>query len=153
AIRELIFLSAMQARRAELATQFRALAELEPLGYDDVFLWMNSFENLWVNVTIESHLERFLAADRDDRLSRLALAAVRVRYNQLDEGESLLWILPESDPDARVLRARIALGRMRLDEAQTLLEGGPREHIGLALLRGQFAVRTKNPKSAAASFR
>src|SRR5947209_6707309 len=41
--RELIFLYGMQARRADLNAQYRALAELEPLGYEDVFLWMNSF--------------------------------------------------------------------------------------------------------------
>src|SRR5205823_9610593 len=71
--RELIFLYAMQARRSDVNSQFRALAELEPLEFDDAFLWMNSFEDLWVNGVIRSHLERFLAADPEDRLSRLAL--------------------------------------------------------------------------------
>src|SRR5262249_6548276 len=65
---ELVFLYAMQPPPAELKAQFRALAELEPLNYDDVFLWMNSFEDLWVNDVIRSYLERYLAADPEDRL-------------------------------------------------------------------------------------
>jgi tetratricopeptide (TPR) repeat protein len=151
--RELIILYALQARRADLNAQYRALAELEPLDYDEVFFWMNSFENLWVNNAIRSDVERFLAADPEDRLSRLALAGVCLRSNQLEESEALLLPLPDADPDARVLRARIALGRMRLDEVQSLLDRGPTEHVGLALLRGQFAVRMNDPATAARQFR
>jgi tetratricopeptide (TPR) repeat protein len=151
--RELIFLYGMQARRADLNAQYRALAELEALGYDDVFLWMNSFENRWINDLIRSHLERYLAADPGDRLSRLALAGVLVRYNDLEGAEALLLPLPESDPDARVLRARIALSRMRMDEVRSILDRGPTEHVDLALLRGQFAVALKDPAAAARQFR
>jgi tetratricopeptide (TPR) repeat protein len=147
--KELIFLYAMQARRVDLNAQYRAMAELEPLDYDDVFFWMNSFENLWINNLIRSHLERYLAADPEDRVSRLALAGVLVRYNDLEGAEALLQPLPDSDADARVLRARIALSRMRLDEVRSILDRGPTEHIGLALLRGQFAVRLKDPATAA----
>ncbi len=150
--RELIFLYAMQARRADLNAQYRALAELEPLNYDDVFLWTNSFENLWVNDTIKSHLEDFLAADPDDRLSRLALAGVHVRDNQFAAAEAILAPLPDSDPDARVWRARIALGRMRLDEVRSILDQGPADHVGLALLRGQFAVQVNDFTAAARQF-
>jgi len=151
--RELIFLYAMQARRAELNAQFRALAELEPLSFEDVFLWMNSFEDLWVNDRIRSHLERYLAADPEDRLSRLTLAGVLLRSNQLEKSEALLLPLPDSDPDARALRARIGLSRMRLDEVRSLLDGGPEEHARLALLRAQLAVRLNDPSTAARQFR
>jgi tetratricopeptide (TPR) repeat protein len=151
--RELIFLYGMQARRADLNAQYRALAELEPLGYDDVFLWMNSFENRWINDLIRSHLERYLAADPGDRSSRLALAGVLVRYNDLEGAEALLRPLPDADPDARVLRARIALSRMRMDEVRSIMNRGPTEHVDLALLRGQFAVRLKELATAAREFR
>jgi tetratricopeptide (TPR) repeat protein len=151
--RELILLYAMQARRSDVNAQFRALAELEPLSYDDVFLWTNCFEDLWVNETIRPHLERFLAADAEDRQSRLALAGVLVRYNQLEESEALLHILPDKDPDARLLRARIALHRVRLDEVRSLLDHGPADHVGLALLRGQLAVRMNDPPNADRQFR
>ena len=133
--------------------QYRALAELETLDYDDVFLWTNSYENLWVNSTIKAPLEALLAADPEDRLSRLALAGVFVRSNQFAEAESVLDPLPDSDPDARVWRARIALGRMHLDEVRSILSEGPSEHVGLALLRGQFAVQVNEFAEAARQFR
>jgi tetratricopeptide (TPR) repeat protein len=151
--RELIYLYSMQARRTEVTAQFRALAEREPLNHDDVLLWMNSFEDLWINNLIQSHLERYLAADPDDRLSRLALAGVFVRYYQLEEAEALLAPLSDSDPDVRALRARMALGRMRLEEVRSLLAEGPAEHVRLALLRGRFAVRMHDPAAAARQFR
>ena len=151
--RELILLYAMQARRADLNAQYRALAELEPLDYDDVFFWMNSFENRWINSLIRPQLERYLAADPEDRSSRLALAGVLVRYNELEGAEALLRPLPDADADARVLRVRIALGRMRLDEVRSLLDKGPREHVDLAVFRGHFAVRSKDPATAAREFR
>jgi tetratricopeptide (TPR) repeat protein len=151
--RELILLYAMQARRAELNDQYRALAALEPLSSEDVLLWTASLEDIWINETIRGQLERFLAADPDDHLSRLALAGVLLRSNQLDEGEALLRGLPDSDLDARVLRARIALNRMRLDEVRGYLDRGPAEHLGLALLRGQLAVRGDDLVGAARHFR
>ena len=68
--RELIIIYAMQARRADLNDQFRALAELEPLKFDDVLLWTASLEDIWVNETIRADLERYLATDSEDRQSR-----------------------------------------------------------------------------------
>jgi tetratricopeptide (TPR) repeat protein len=151
--RELILLYAMQARGADLNAQYRALSALEPLAYQDVLLWTASLEDIWINETIRTQLDRYLAADPDDRLSRLALAGVLLRSNQLEESEALLRPLPDSDPDARVLRARIALSRLRLDEFRSFLDRGPTEHLGLALLRGQLAVRVHDPATAARQFR
>jgi tetratricopeptide (TPR) repeat protein len=151
--RELILLYAMQARRAELNAQYRALSALEPLAYEDVLFWTASLEDIWINETIRDQLERFLAADPDDRFSRLALAGVLLRSNQLEEAGVLLRCLPDSDFDAQVLRARIALNRMRLEEVRSLLDKGPVEHSGLALLRGQLAVRMNDPSTADRQFR
>jgi tetratricopeptide (TPR) repeat protein len=151
--RELILLDARQGRRDDLNLQFRALTRREPLGYEDVFLWTTSFENLWVNETIQPHLEGFLRADPDDRASRLALAGVHVRANQVEQARALLEPLPEDDADAQVLRARIALSQMRLDDVRGILERGPAEHVGLALLRGHYALRNNRPREAARQFR
>jgi len=151
--RELIFLYAMQARRADLNAQFRALAEREPLDFDDVFLWTNSLEDRWVNDLIRPHLERFLAADPLDRSSRLALAAVVLRAGNSDECAALLRSLPDSDPDARALRAQLALSRLQVDAARSLVADGPFEHVGLALFRAQLAVRSNDPITATREFR
>jgi tetratricopeptide (TPR) repeat protein len=151
--RELIRLYALQARRAELNAQYRALAALEPLPYEDLLLWTASLEDIWINETIRAQLERYLAADPDDRLSRLALAEVLLRSNEREPAEALLRPLPDSDPDARVLKARLALDRLRLEEVRSLLDQGSLEHAGLALLRGQLAVRVSDPATAARQFR
>ena len=95
-----------------------ALAEIETLSFDDVFLWTNSFDDLWINDTIRPSLERYLAADAGDRASRLALAAVMLKGGQVNEAESLLVPLPATDVDALVLRIRIALSGNRLDRAR-----------------------------------
>jgi tetratricopeptide (TPR) repeat protein len=151
--RELIFLYAMQARRDDLNAQFRALADLEPLDFDAVFLWTSSLEDRWVNDVIQPHLERFVAADPLDRLSRLALTAVFLRAARFDDAQALLVPLPDSDADARVLRARLALGRLQVDEARALVAEGPVEHVGLALIRAQLAVQSNEPAAAARQFR
>src|SRR5690242_83991 len=49
--RELIFLYGMQARRADLSAQYRALAAIEPLNHVDVLLWTTSLEDIWINET------------------------------------------------------------------------------------------------------
>jgi tetratricopeptide (TPR) repeat protein len=150
--RELIILYALQARRPDINAQYRALAELEPLTFEDVLLWTVSLEDIWINDTIRSDLERFLAADPEDRWSRLALAAVLLHAGELDEAEAVLRPLPDSDLDSRVMRARLALRRTQLDRARDLIDQGPADHAGLALLRGQFAIRMNDPVTAARQF-
>src|SRR4051812_5030915 len=65
--RELIYIYGMQLRRAELRAQFEAMARQVPLGFDDVFLWCLTRNNTWDAEEQGGILERFLAADRDDR--------------------------------------------------------------------------------------
>jgi predicted Zn-dependent protease len=151
--RQLIFLYGMQARRADVNAQFRALAESDSLDFDDVLLWATTLEDKWVNDLIQPHLERYLAADPEDRLSRLALAAVLLRERRVDACDDLLRSLADSDADARVLRAQLALDRSQIDEARALVAEGPQEHLGLALLRGQFAIQSNDPATAARQFR
>src|SRR5579864_380649 len=88
--RELVYLYGMQARRAEMNAQFLALSELLPLYHDDMLLWTSSHEDIWIQSTIIPDLERFLAADPEDRWSRLALAEVLLVEGDLDRSETLL---------------------------------------------------------------
>ena len=70
--RELIHIYGMQARRVDLKAQYRALAEMAPLKFDEVLLWTVCSEDVWINDTIRPELEKFLTADPEDRSSRLA---------------------------------------------------------------------------------
>ena len=151
--RELVYLYGMQARRAEMNAQFLALSELLPLYHDDMLLWTSSHEDIWIQSTIIPDLERFLAADPEDRWSRLALAEVLLVEGDLDRSETLLGALPESDAEALALRARLALNRSELAKAQALLAHGPIQHAGLARLRGQVAILSNDPSTAARELR
>lgn len=151
---ELIFIYGMQVRRTELNAQYRELARTSPLGYDDVFLWTTSLEgDIWINDTIRPTLEGFLAADPEDRASRLALAQVLIRSNDLDRAESTLAPLPSSDLDVQVIRARLALARRDPDEARRIIGDGADENAQLAVLRGRIAMQASDLEKAAAHFR
>jgi Flp pilus assembly protein TadD len=65
----------------------------------------------------------------------------------------VLAVLPESDPDARVVHARIALDRGNDRVAEAILAEGPADHPELARLRGQFALAHGNAPAAVRHFR
>jgi tetratricopeptide (TPR) repeat protein len=150
--RGLIFLFGMQARRAELNNEFRALSRSVPLTFDDVLLWTVSLEDIWINDTILAVLQKYLEADPDDRISRLALAEVWMKIGDLDSAASTLKPLPGSDVEARVLRARLALARLELDEVRALVSDCRADHVGLSLLRGQLALRSNDRQTAEREF-
>jgi tetratricopeptide (TPR) repeat protein len=149
---ELVFIYGMQARRAELNEQVRELAARIPLDQSAVFLWTVSNVDIWVNETIRSDLESYLAADPGDRWSRLALAAVLLHQNELDAAEAALAPLAADDLEARALRGRIALDRSRPDEARALLAGAPEDHVGIACVRGKLASRAGDLAEAARQY-
>jgi len=61
--------------------------------------------------------------------------------------------LPESDPDARAARARVALDRGDENAAEALLAEGPADHPGLARLRGRMAFARHDLDAALSHFR
>ena len=65
----------------------------------------------------------------------------------------MLSVLPASDPDARAVRARIALDRGDDRAAETILAEGPADHAELARLRGQFALAHGDGPAAVRHFR
>ena len=83
----------MQGRRAELKTQFEALAKLDSMDMNGVFLWTNSNEDIVYSIANRPILERFVAADPLDRWSRLALAEVLVRTEEAYDAEKSQEIL------------------------------------------------------------
>jgi predicted Zn-dependent protease len=138
--RELIYIYGMQLRRAELDEQFRALAELGPLSFNDVFLWSLTRACTWDPAETVKALGRFVKADPDDRWSRLGLAESLRRLGRLDEAGKVLSALPASDTEARLIRVSLCLDRGDVASAEALLADGPADHPGVALFRGRMAV-------------
>ncbi len=151
--RELIYIYGMQLRRPELNAAFRVLAEQAQLTYPEAFLWCLARGVTWEAAEIVETLSRCLAADPADRWARLGKAEGLRELSRLDDAEATLAPLPESDPDARAARVRLALARGDDDAAEALLAGGPADHLGLALLRGQLALARNDGPGALRHFR
>jgi tetratricopeptide (TPR) repeat protein len=146
--RELIYIYGMQLRRREFREQFSALADLIPLTFSDVFTWCLMGNVIWEAREVSADLAEFVRADPTDRASRLALVETLLQLRQLDEAASVLSVLPDSDPDARAVRARMAIDRGDDEATEKLLADGPVDHPVLARLRGQLAYIRKDWKEA-----
>ena len=110
--RELIYIYGMQLRRPELNAQFRALSELTPLTFAEVFLWCLTRGVTWEPAEIVA--DPGAGSSRPTRTTAgpgSALAEGLRQLNRLDEAEAALAPLPEADPEARAVRVRIALDR------------------------------------------
>jgi tetratricopeptide (TPR) repeat protein len=151
--RQLIYIHGVLLRRRELNEHFRALARLAPLTYHEVFSWCLTRNTVWEPHERAEVLKRFVAADPDDRWSRVALAETLRQIGRRDEAADAIAVLPESDPDARVVRARIALDQADDRKADAILAGGPADHVELAQLRGQFALAHHDAPAAVRHFR
>jgi tetratricopeptide (TPR) repeat protein len=151
--RELAYLYALERRRKEADGQFRALALRTPPDHVIAFAWCQSFCGIWDPSAPRGPLSEAIAFDPDDRWSRLALASSFVLTTELDQAEAILRPLPDSDPDARAMRAEIAISRGNVEQAQALVEGGPSDHVRLNVIRGQLqAGYHKNARQAAKFF-
>lgn len=152
--RELVYLLGVQLRRDELDAAFTALAARAPLSPKETWVWCMVPDLVWWNPSeSEIYLSRCLEADPADRHSRLALAESYRRASRYDLAESTLAPLPEDDPDARALRANLALERSDLAGAEAIVEGGSPEHPGLARIRGRLALGRRDAEAALRWFR
>ncbi len=117
--RGLVLLYCMQRRRRELSEQFAALSRLTVLDFNQMLLWSSSLAASWDPSEAAPILEGFIAADPDDRLSRLTLAEALRRLGRIDDVRAVLSPLPSSDPEVRAVLARIARrsGRRRRGRA------------------------------------
>ncbi len=152
--RERIYLLAMQLRRRELDAAFEALAAQTPLTYRETWIWSMVPDMIWWYP--DEHVEtlaRALKADPDDRLSRLAQAENYRRLARYDAARAILEPLPDDDPDARALRARLALDLGDPEAAAESVAEGPEEHAELARLRGQLALARRDADEAVRQFR
>lgn len=151
--RELVYIYNIQHRQAELDRVLGELLELDTLEYPFVLHWTKTRNTVWNPNGDLPVLRKFVAADPEDRWSRLALAEALRRLDRPDEAVATLAPLPDSDPEARVERVLLAMGRGDFTASDALLAGGPADHPGLARLRGQLALRNRDSKEAARQFR
>ena len=151
--RELIYIYGILLCRAELNAEFRALSTMAPLTADNVWHWCLTRNSAWEPRELTSQLEGYVKADRDDRKSRLALAENYRALGRRNDAEKALEYLGEADPDARALRARLALDVGDDLAAEALLKNGPTDHADLARLRGKFALARHDGPAAVAHFR
>ena len=145
--RELIYIYGMQLRRPELNAQFLALSALTPLTSDNVFHWCLLHTNSWDPGEAVATLVRYVAADPDDRWSRLALAENYRRMGRFDQAESVLSPLAETyDSEATAIRAQIAVDTQQEDRAEQLLALARNDDPALARIRGRLsALETRQP--------
>ena len=151
--RELIYIYGLQLRRAQLKGEFLALSGLKALAFQEVFHWCLLQNDSWEPAEAASLMAECVAADPGDRWSRLAFAENDRRLGRFDEAESALAGLPENDPEALAVRARIAFDRHDDLRAERLLADGPDADPGLALLRGRLALARQDSSTALNHFR
>jgi tetratricopeptide (TPR) repeat protein len=150
---ELIRIYARQQRLADLDEQFEALAEQGMLDFTYLSFWAMTRNLRWEPEADLDALRKAVEADSADRESRLALAEGLRRVGKGDEAGPIVEPLPADDPDARALRAALALDRSDPDEAAALISEGPDSHAETVRLRGLLALSRHDPATAADWFR
>ncbi|MGC8642942.1 MAG: tetratricopeptide repeat protein, partial [Isosphaeraceae bacterium] len=70
-----------------------------------------------------------------------------------NEVEGVLAPLPDSDPEARVIRVLLALDQHHEDKAEELLNSGPETEPHLAQLKGRLALARRDGPTAVRCFR
>ncbi len=148
--RELIYIYGMQLRRPELHREFLTLSKLTPLTFENVWHWCLTRNLLWEPSELVRDLRSWVAADPDDRDSRIALAENARRIGAYVEAERTLATLADADPEARAIRVRIALDRGDPDAADALLKNCPTDSAELERLRGRIALRIATPRPPSA---
>jgi tetratricopeptide (TPR) repeat protein len=150
---ELIRIYARQQRLADLDAQFEALAGQGALDFTYLSFWAMTRNLRWEPEADLDALRKAVEADPMDRESRLALGEGLRRVGKGAEAGPIVEPLPAGDPDARSLRAALALDRSDLDEAAALIAEGPDSHAETARLRGLLALSRHDPAAAADWFR
>jgi predicted Zn-dependent protease len=123
------------------------------MTFDNVFHWCLTRTTVWEPHERAEDLRKFVAADPDDRWSRVTFAETLRQTGRREEAERVISNLPESDLEARALRARIALDRGDDRAVVAILAAGPPDHAELNRLRGWFALAHHDGPAAVRHFR
>jgi tetratricopeptide (TPR) repeat protein len=151
--RELLYIYGLQSRRPELSREFRALSQISNLTFDNVWHWCLTRNTSWEPKEIVEYLGRWIEADGLDKWSRVARADAQRRIGQFTPAMATLEPLGPNDPDARAVRARIALDRGDDEAAAAYLADGPDSNPEIGRMRGRMALARRDGKSAVAHFR
>ncbi len=150
--RGLVDLYAILARKNNLGAELRALARTSVLTFDDLYLGCLGRRPNVTPAELAAKLKQMLpnepAGSALERMIRLSLAENERRLGRLAEAESVLAPLSALDPDARAVRARLAIDRGAVDVAERLLSDGPAGHPGLERLRGRLALGRGDARAA-----
>ena len=103
--RELVYIDNVQHRLSAMDAHMDALSELNALGFEHLLHWSKVRNVVWDPSHNCQSLAKYLAADPDDRYTRLALVDGLQNLGRLDEAASVLAFLPDSDDEARVRTA------------------------------------------------
>jgi tetratricopeptide (TPR) repeat protein len=151
--KELIYILGIQSRRREVDAEFHSLAKLARLTHHDLFTWALTHFTHW-NPDIVQDLDGFIAADPDDRYSRLAVVELLLERPEVEDYITrILAPLPNSDTDALALRINLEFNLGRFDEAEGLLAEAPGNHSRISRLRGEMALRHHDLDAAIKHFR
>ena len=118
--KELVFIYNIQHRQAELDAVLGELLDLDALDFQYVLHWTKTRNTVWNPNGDLPALEKFVAADPEDRRSRLALVEAFRRLDRLGDAERALAPMPPSDPGARTKRVLLAIDRGDLAAAESL---------------------------------
>ncbi len=151
--KELVFIYNIQHRQADLDAVLGELLDLDALDFQYVLHWTKTRNTVWNPNGDLPSLEKFVAADPEDRNSRLALVEAYRRLDRLDDAERVLSPMPKSDPGARTKRVLLAIDRGNLAAAESQLAEGTDDDPQLARLRGQLALRRRDGAAAVGHFR
>jgi tetratricopeptide (TPR) repeat protein len=151
--KELVYILGIQSRRREVDREFHELARHTRLTHHDLFTWALTHFTHW-NPDIVQDLDSFIAADPDDRYSRLAVVELLLERPEVEDYiRRILAPLPDNDADALALRINVAFNLGKFDEAETLLAGAPAGHPRISRLRGEMALRHHDLNAAIKHFR
>src|SRR3954451_14302411 len=107
----LAWIHTSQMRRPEAISEYSAADELRPLDSGQVLVWTQVRCGMWDPDKVTGPLRDCLSNDPDDRWTRVALAEGLRWGGKPREAEDVLGPLGDAVPEARVIRAWLAIDR------------------------------------------
>ncbi len=150
---ELAYIYNLQHRWSDFDRAMLAVSDRGGLDFDRVLQWGKSRHVNWDPREDCETLAACVAADPDDRASRLTLAQGLYRQNEIQEAEDVLAPLPADDLDAAALRAAFAVERGDDEKAARIVQSAPADAPALAEVRARLALKRGDLEAAVAAFR